>query len=329
MQVPQFTPIRVIGSGTFGTSYSFNIGCVIEAYDLINKKIVAIKRIQKTSKKVSREYKILLLLKGNPYAVQMQDIFYTEEGKYVQNIVMEYLPNSLEDYIQTHINQRENIPLTSIKTIMHQVLVGLSSIHSKGISHRDVKPDNILLTKELGVKLGDFGSAKIISDSKNISHTMNKYYRPPEMLFGFSDYSTEVDVWSAGCVLAELFLKKPLFPGKNEGTQIFELLVILGTPSKEDKEYLYRNLTKGLKKKFERIEEYKAIDFKELLPKQYPTTALNLVSDLLSKMLTWNPTKRIDAKTASNHSFFNFFQYTYSHIKVILKYIINDVPCVY
>eukprot|EP00826_Nyctotherus_ovalis_P018039 TRINITY_DN15363_c0_g1_i1.p1 TRINITY_DN15363_c0_g1~~TRINITY_DN15363_c0_g1_i1.p1 ORF type:complete len:279 (+),score=48.70 TRINITY_DN15363_c0_g1_i1:287-1123(+) len=251
------------------------------------------------------------MLKGSACSVQVQSVFYTEEGKgkYVQNLVLEYLPDSLEDYLQRHIGQDLTVPLTSIRVIMSQVLKALGAIHSKGVCHRDIKPDNILLASDLSVKLGDFGSAKVLdpNNRRNISHTMNRYYRPPEMIFGLNDYSTKVDVWSAGCVLAELFLMKPLFPGKSEATQLFELLMILGTPSKKDKDYLYKNLTDKLKKKLERIEELKPISFTEILPKRYPQSALNLASDLLSKMLAWNPDKRIDAKTAACHPFFNFF----------------------
>lgn len=251
------------------------------------------------------------MLKESKYCIQLLDIFYTEEnkGKYVQNMVLEYLPDCLEDYQQRYFRNQEIIPLASLKSIMRQILRALTFIHSKGICHRDLKPDNILLDEDLQVKLCDFGSAKVLIEGNNlnISHTMNRYYRPPELFFGFTDYTTKIDVWSAGCVLAELLIGKPLFPGKTESTQLFELLCILGTPSKEDQDYLYKELPIGLKRRFCRIETFKSVDLKELISKGYSKTDIDLAVDLLNKMLTWNPNKRITAKDASNHKFFNFF----------------------
>jgi len=260
---------------------------------------------------VSREYQILTLVKDSPYCVQLLDLFYTvdSEGKYMQNLVQEFIPHCLEDFIQKHVEENVFIPLCAIKSIMRQLLRALAFIHSKQICHRDLKPDNILLTNDLSVKLCDFGSAKVLTpdDDKNISHVMNRYYRAPELLFGLSDYSTKIDMWAAGCIFIEMFMKKPLFPGKNESMQLFEVLSILGTPSKEDQEYLYSNLSPKIKEKINKLDNFSTVDFKEIFPKNYSKTDIEQAVDLLGKMLVWDPKNRIDADTASKHKFFNFF----------------------
>jgi glycogen synthase kinase 3 beta len=126
----------------------------------------------------------------------------------------------------------------------------LAYIHSKGICHRDIKPQNLLLDPQSGVvKLCDFGSAKqLVFGESNVSYICSRYYRAPELLMGAADYTTSVgnvpllyrayrlliiDVWSAGCVLAEMMLGSPIFPGKTDVDQMVQIIKILGTPTKE------------------------------------------------------------------------------------------------
>lgn len=243
--------------------------------------------------------------------MELLDIFYTvgEDNKLTQNFVFEYIPKCLEKYITETSKKREHIPITTIKVIMKQLLEGLAFIHEKGICHRDLKPDNVLLDEELNVKICDFGSAKFLDGKgkKNIPHIVNKFYRAPELLFCHTDYTTQIDVWAAGCILVEMFKLEPIFPGKTEGLQLLEIMAVLGSPSEEDKEYLYESLSLGTKKMVEQVEHFKPIDLKRVFPEEYKKTDLAQAADLAQQMLQWNPNKRITSKQALKHSFFKFF----------------------
>jgi len=246
-------------------------------------------------------------VKGQKYCIQLLDIFYTigEDTKVTQNFVFEYIPDSLEHYINRTSKAGEHIPATTIKTILMQILTGLAFIHGQNICHRDLKPDNILLDEELNVKICDFGSAKVIDgkSKKNIPHIVNKFYRAPELIFCRTDYNTQIDVWAVGCIFLELFRLEPVFPGASEGLQLLEIMAILGTPSKADKEYLYENLPADTIKKIEELQQFKAVDLKKVIPPFYKKECFQAV-DLAKKMLEWNPCKRITAEQALTHPYF-------------------------
>ena len=106
-----------------------------------------------------------------------------------------------------------------IKVYAYQLFRGLNYLSQRGVVHRDIKPQNLLVDPGChALKICDFGSAKKIKkDDKNIAYTCSRYYRAPELLFGSRYYSFPVDMWAAGCVLAELFLGSPLFKGENSG----------------------------------------------------------------------------------------------------------------
>ncbi len=283
-------------------------GYVVEAYDHKRGETVALKRVRKAEKKMSREYQILTKLKGNARCVELLDVFYTEgdNHKLTQNFVLEYVPDSLENFISRAKKDDKPIPVKDIKLIMKQLLEGLAFVHSKEICHRDLKPDNVLLDKQLNVKLCDFGSSKVLkrSSTTNIPHVVSRYYRAPELLLCHTDYTTEIDIWAAGCILVELFTKEPLFPGKSEGLQILEMMAILGLPRKSDREYLYSCLSEETRKLVEQVDGMKKMKFGEIFPKKYKKEDVEKAVSLAKSMLAWNPRKRITAKKALKHDFF-------------------------
>ena len=146
------------------------------------------------------------------------------------------------------------MPILEIKIYIYQLFRSLAYIHSQGICHRDIKPQNLLLDPNTGVlKLCDFGSAKIlVANEPNVSYICSRYYRAPELIFGATNYTTKIgnlpstlsvaitlahifvlDVWSTGCVMAELMLGQPLFPGESGIDQLVEIIKVLGTPTRE------------------------------------------------------------------------------------------------
>ena len=122
---------------------------------------------------------------------------------------------------------------------------GLAYLHSLGICHRDIKPQNILINPKTHiVKIGDFGSAKRLTPSEpNVSYICSRYYRAPELIFGATNYTVAVDVWSTACVVAELLTGLSLFPGENNVDQMVEIIKVLGTPTPEEIHKMNPNYT--------------------------------------------------------------------------------------
>ena len=296
---PLYSPVRVLGHGAFGY--------VFEAIDKKTGEKVAIKRVRKAERKVSRECQILTMLKSKTKCVQMKDVFYTqdEQEKLTQNFVFEYVPDSLEDFIKSHRSQKKHMSIQTIKSLTQELLEGLAEVHELNICHRDLKPDNVLLTKELNVKLCDFGSSKKLDSTACIPHIVSRYYRAPELMLCFTKYTTKVDIWATGCIFLELFTLDPAFPGESEGLQLLEIMSLLGSPTTEDKKYLFQHLDKITYKMLEGLGVFQSLDLVDLFPKKYYRAGdIHLAAGLLCKMLQWNPNKRISAKEALKHPFF-------------------------
>jgi glycogen synthase kinase 3 beta len=146
--------------------------------------------------------------------VQLRHAFFTageNRNEDYLNLVMEYVPDTVGRVLKTMRKHNKKVPDVLTKVYMYQLLRALCYIHSLGIAHRDIKPNNILVdTGTHTVKLADFGSAKrLIRDGTgpmNASYICSRYYRAPELIFGRTDYTEKIDIWSAGCVMAELML---------------------------------------------------------------------------------------------------------------------------
>ena len=122
-----------------------------------------------------------------------------------------------------------------VKLYTYQAFKALAYIHALGICHRDIKPQNLLVNPETHVlKVCDFGSAKRLEKNViNVSYICSRYYRAPELIFGATSYLHCIDVWSVGCVAAELLLGQPLFPGDSGVDQLVEIIKVLGTPTRD------------------------------------------------------------------------------------------------
>ena len=305
MIIPDYVPLTLKGSGSFGY--------VLEAYDNNNDIRVAIKRTHKIGIKLSREYEILSELTDCEYIVKLLDVFYTinDDKKIVQNLVFEFVPTSLEKYIEKFKLEKKLIPIEKIKRISKQLLTGLAYFHKKNIIHRDLKPENILFTEDEQVKICDFGSAKKVNsdktknniNSKSTPYIVTRYYRPPELFLGKNDYDTKIDIFSAGCIIAELFTLKPLFQGINEGLQIFEYMNVLGLP---DKEYLKEfQVNKSFFDILDKCKDLEPYQLNEILNpnKKYNKKDIDEVCDLIFNMLCWDYNKRFTAGQCLKHNF--------------------------
>ena len=303
--VPDYVPLSLKGSGAFGY--------VIEAYDRERDMRVAIKRTHKIGTKLSREYEVLSELKDCEYIVKLIDAFYTtnDDKKIIQNLVFEFVPYSLEKYIEKFKLGKNIIPIDKIKKISKQILTGINYCHKKSIVHRDLKPENILLTDDERVKICDFGSSKNLEvennnnkiNSKSTPYIATRYYRAPELFLGKSNYDTKVDIFAIGCVIAELFTLTPLFPGINDGVQIFEYMNILGLP---DKNYLTElNVSETFMNFLNQCKDIKVYPLNEILDptNKYNKKDIDEVCDLLYNMLNWDYNKRFTAEQCLMHPF--------------------------
>jgi len=184
---------------------------------------------------------------------------------------------------------------------IYQTLRGLKALHTAAVLHRDLKPSNLLLNANCDLKICDFGLARsAIMNDQDASGFMTEYvatrwYRAPEIMLTFKEYTKAIDIWSVGCILAEMLSGKPLFPGRDYHHQLTLILDVLGTPSLDD---------------FYQINSHRSRDYLRALPfkkkkkyaEMYPN-AKPLAIDLLEKCLTFNPKKRITVEEALAHPY--------------------------
>jgi serine/threonine protein kinase len=180
-----------------------------------------------------REMSLLRELSSCPNIVRLLDVLYDRARAY---LIMEHLDMDLHKYLQKNQMPR---PSCFIRFTIYQILNGLQAAHARRVIHRDLKPQNILIDAATGVvKLADFGLSRTFFPAGCGRRTMTKtvvtlLYRAPEVLLGCRRYSEAVDMWSAGCVLAELALGAPLFAGDSEIGQLFQIFQLLGTPDED------------------------------------------------------------------------------------------------
>ena len=174
----------------------------------------------------------------HPNCIQLLESFYTEAekpGDIYLNVVMDYIPETASTIIKSYRKEKKMVPHILVKLYGYQLMRAIAYIHAKGVCHRDIKPQNILINTETHqMKLCDFGSSKqLVVGEKNICYICSRYYRAPELLFGSTKYVNSIDVWSAGCVIAEYMLGQPLLVGDTAVEVLVEIIKILGTPTAE------------------------------------------------------------------------------------------------
>ncbi|CAE7425624.1 ASK1 [Symbiodinium natans] len=187
-----------------------------------------------------REVQILKELDGHPNIVTLHGAFLSDEGTSSNgqsgtrlNLVLEYLSDTLHRVIKHYNQTNSKMEAFYVKLYQFQLMRGLAFIHGRGIAHCDLKPQNLLLDgKSHTLKICDFGTAKrMIFGEPQRSYMVSRYYRAPELILGVTSFTTSVDLWSAGCVFAELILGQPLFTGKDGIDQLVQIIKVLGTPS--------------------------------------------------------------------------------------------------
>lgn len=156
--------------------------------------------------------------------------------------------------------------MDQIKNFMRQILRGMTFVHAKGVCHRDLKPENILMNSEGVVKICDFGSAKVLSpNGLNTPYIVSRYYRAPELILACSDYTHAIDVWAIGCILAEFLTRRPIFPGKTEGSQLIEQIAILGLPTEEELQAMSPQMSPHTIEQVHKLDNIQRRDFKAII----------------------------------------------------------------
>lgn len=275
-------------------------GVVYRARDKDTGEVVALKRLKMDREKNGfpitslREIRTLMEA-AHENVVSVREIVVGDTLTQIF-IVMEFVEHDLKTLLAT---QRMPFLASEIKTLMHQLLSAMSLLHRNWIIHRDIKTSNLLMNNRGQIKLADFGLARMYGDPRGGDLTdlvVTLWYRAPELLLGAKTYDTAIDMWSVGCIFAELITKEPLFPGKNETDQIAKIFRLLGQPND--------SVWPG----FSRLPNSKAVAH-IAQPFSNVRQVLRFSTDhcvhLLQALLTYDPTTRITADEALQHPYFS------------------------
>lgn len=227
---------------------------------------------------------------AHPNVVQLFEVVNCDKHLY---LVFEFLQQDLKKLLDS---AKSGLDHALVKSYLWQLLKGIAFCHLNQVLHRDLKPQNLLIDQEGYIKLADFGLARAFGlPVRTYTHeVVTLWYRAPEILLGTKFYTPAVDVWSLGCIFAEMATRRALFPGDSEIDQLFRIFRTLGTPD----ESVWPGVSQfpDYKSMFPRWE---ARSFDEVVP-SFDAEA----KDLLVKLLTYNPNERITAMMALTHPYF-------------------------
>ncbi|XP_076882288.1 putative serine/threonine-protein kinase At1g54610 [Bidens hawaiensis] len=286
-----FEKIDKIGQGTYSNVY--------KARDLITGKIVALKKVRvdtlepENVKFMAREILILKKLNNHPNIIKLEGLVTSRMSSSLY-LVFEYMEHDLSGLAAI---QGVKFTEPQIKCFIKQLLSGLEHCHKNGVLHRDIKGSNLLIDDDGILKIADFGLASFYDPQNKqpmTSRVVTLWYRPPELLLGATNYGVGVDMWSAGCILAELLFGKPIMPGRTEVEQLHKIFKLCGSPSEEYwKRHRLPNAT--LFKPRQPYKRCTAETFKDFPPSSLP---------LLESLLALDPDERISAVASLNSDFF-------------------------
>ncbi|KAF8380176.1 hypothetical protein HHK36_027658 [Tetracentron sinense] len=179
---------------------------------------------------------------------------------------------------------------------LYQLLRGLKYVHSANVLHRDLKPSNLLLNANCDLKIGDFGLARTTSETDFMTeYVVTRWYRAPELLLNCSEYTAAIDIWSVGCILGEIMIREPLFPGKDYVHQLRLITELLGSPDDSSLGFLRSD---NARRYVRQLPQYPKQQFSVRFPNMSPGAV-----DLLEKMLVFDPNKRITVEEALCHPY--------------------------
>mmetsp|Transcript_9304 Transcript_9304/g.40591 ORF Transcript_9304/g.40591 Transcript_9304/m.40591 type:complete len:367 (-) Transcript_9304:55-1155(-) len=292
--VENYERLNFVDEGTYGR--------VWRARDIESGTIYALKQVKLSKESEGfpitclREINILLSLR-HENIVHVREVVVGSSMDLIF-MVMEYCEHDLKEVLESMKKRKQQYSPSEVKSLMQQLLAGVNHLHENWVFHRDIKTSNLLVTNGGVLKVCDFGLARQFCDPSHdyTSTVVTLWYRAPEVLLGDKRYSRAIDMWSVGCIFAELFTLEPLLPGKGELDQLNLMSKMLGSPTEEIWPTMSQ-LPNARKVKFSK-QPY------NFLRKKFPTTLTNNGFDLLNRMLTYDPEKRITASEAMKHPFF-------------------------
>ncbi|XP_017308320.1 serine/threonine-protein kinase MAK isoform X2 [Ictalurus punctatus] len=286
----RYTTLKQLGDGTYGS--------VLMGRSNESGELVAIKRMKRKFFSWEecmnlREVKSLKKL-NHANVVKLKEVIRENDQLY---FIFEYMKENLYQLMK---DRNKLFPESVIRNITFQILQGLSFIHKHGFFHRDIKPENLLCMGPELVKIADFGLAREIrSRPPYTDYVSTRWYRAPEVLLRSSVYSSPIDMWAVGCIMAELYTLRPLFPGNSEVDEIFKICQVLGTVKKTD--WLEgHQLAAAMNFRFPQCVP---TPLKTLIP-----NASNEALTLMKDLLYWNPKKRPTAVQALRYPYFQVGQ---------------------
>ncbi|KAI9811100.1 MAG: negative regulator of the PHO system [Phylliscum demangeonii] len=283
-----FQQLEKLGEGTYATVFK---GRNRQTGELVALKEIHLDSEEGTPSTAIREISLMKELK-HENIVALYDVIHTENKLM---LVFEYMDKDLKKFMDSR-GDRGQLDYATIKSFMYQLLQGVAFCHENRVLHRDLKPQNLLIKNKGQLKLADFGLARAFGIPVNTfsNEVVTLWYRAPDVLLGSRTYNTSIDIWSAGCIMAEMYMGRPLFPGTTNDDQLQKIFRLMGTPS----EATWPGVSQ--------LPEYKA-NFQVWPPQdlrhiwqQIDTLGL----DLLSRMLQLRPELRIGAKEALLHPWF-------------------------
>lgn len=290
---PRYINLSYIGEGAYGM--------VVSAFDTVTKTKVAIKKIspfehQTYCQRTLREIKILTRFK-HENIIDIRDILRVDSIEQMRDV---YIVQCLMETDLYKLLKTQRLSNDHICYFLYQILRGLKYIHSANVLHRDLKPSNLLLNTTCDLKICDFGLARVADPEHDHTGFLTEYvatrwYRAPEIMLNSKGYTQSIDIWSVGCILAEMLSNRPIFPGKHYLDQLNHILGVLGSPSEDDLNSIIN----------EKARNYlQTLPFKPKVPwiKLFPNADLRAL-DLLDKMLTFNPHNRFSVEDALAHPY--------------------------
>ncbi|KAI5285053.1 Mitogen-activated protein kinase [Ascosphaera aggregata] len=296
----RFNVTKELGQGAYGivcaaTNVESNEGCAVKKVtNVFSKKILA--------KRALREIKLLQHFRGHPNITCLYDM----DIPRLENFNEVYLYEELMECDLAAII-RSGQPLTDahFQSFVYQILCGLKYIHSANVLHRDLKPGNLLVNADCELKICDFGLARGFSVDPDenagymTEYVATRWYRAPEIMLSFPSYTKSIDVWSVGCILAELLGGRPFFKGRDYVDQLNQILHYLGTPSEET---LQRIGSPRAQEYVRNLPYMHKISFHRLFQNANPDAL-----DLLDKLLAFDPSSRITVEEALEHRYLHIW----------------------
>lgn len=285
----RYQKLEKVGEGTYGVVY--------KAKDRVTGEVIALKKIRLEAEDEgipSTAIREISLLKELQHCniVRLYNIVHTERKL---TLVFEYLDQDLKKYLDVC---EKGLEKPILKSFLYQLLRGIAYCHQHRVLHRDLKPQNLLINREGELKLGDFGLARAFGiPVRSYTHeVVTLWYRAPDVLMGSRKYSTPVDIWSVGCIFAEMANGGPLFAGTSETDQLDRIFRLLGTPTVD--------IYPAIVDLPEYRRDFPVYETPESLAHLVPTLDADGV-DLLEQMLQYDPAKRITAADAMLHPYFS------------------------